>query len=680
MKYWYMSIFIAISTLAISYYSLSLKNAYLFTESDDFYSIGKDISYFFDSEEKYTIEDVSTPSFDSQFIKSKREYPALKLQNGAVWIKFSLNHNPFEGQETFLSIYNNFIQLASLYTHNRQNNSFEIKTTGRSVPMAERDVLYTFPTFPIEIDEELKNDYYLKLKSDGPLTIHTYIANAKFVEKSLKDRSYVNGIYLGVIFVMIFYNLSLFFLIRDKLHLLYVCSIFFLNGIYISTIYGFLDPYLFPSVPWFQERVFLCSRALGFYFFLAFSQNFLLTKSNQILNKMANFTKFTCLFFFVLSLFSRHPYIILLLNIAVVPTLIVLVIYSGKIFFQGKKFTRFYFISWFPLIIATVVNSFVHFTGIFASPNIPLFLLFGSIFETALNSMALGDRFNLIREENKRQKEETIKKINNLNQELQKELKERKQTEALLKKEKLKAEQASLAKTHFIANINHELRTPLSGMKGFTELLREDISKSSTNPTTKMFIDQIKKNTDKVQSLIEDILSVVDFEIDAIILHKESFNLADLVDCILVNFQLSANQKPIQINFKKHDIGKIYADKRRLRQVLSHIVFNAIKFQKSKGEVTIELQKNNGELNLSIEDSGIGIDTKDQKFIFDLFHQLDSSFSRSYEGLGLGLYLCKKIVEAHEGTIDFHSKKGVGSTISIRLPIETSYLHPKAIP
>ncbi len=240
----------------------------------------------------------------------------------------------------------------------------------------------------------------------------------------------------------------------------------------------------------------------------------------------------------------------------------------------------------------------------------------------------------------------------------------RKKEEALLKKAKGELEAASKAKSMFLAKMSHEIKTPMNGIVGMTDLLFEtDLSTGQRN-----HLGNIKKSTDTLMTIINDILDFTDIESGSIVIKKIPFNIRESIDSCLQPLIENGRKKNLYVSQTiSHDIPDyLTGDSLRLNQVIIKLADNAVKFT-DKGEIefTITMKSINDEtvsLQFAVHDTGIGIPLEKQNIIFNPFSQSDDSLTRSYGGSGLGLSIAKQLVELMGGSIWLKSKPGNGST------------------
>jgi len=236
-------------------------------------------------------------------------------------------------------------------------------------------------------------------------------------------------------------------------------------------------------------------------------------------------------------------------------------------------------------------------------------------------------------------------------------------------KAKEKAEDANVAKSLFLANMSHEIRTPMNGIVGFLQLLEG----TGLNSEQVEFVHIMRTSTDALLTVINDILDISKIESGKLELEHIQFDIYLTIEMVVTLFNARANEKGIQLNMHiSPDIPQfVVGDPTKLRQVVSNLISNALKFT-DKGEVFIEAFLNKQgddtiEVLFTVKDTGIGITAQEIRKLFKPFMQADSSSTRKYGGTGLGLSICKSIVEVMGGEINVVSQKGIGTTFTFTI-------------
>ena len=272
-----------------------------------------------------------------------------------------------------------------------------------------------------------------------------------------------------------------------------------------------------------------------------------------------------------------------------------------------------------------------------------------------------------------RAKEDLERRVDERTKELRQEVAERRRAQEL-------ADQASRAKTDFLANVSHEFRTPLNGIIGFSEILAGEIFGPLGSDRYKEYADDIIRSGRHLLSLINDVLDVSRIEAGAMSLHEEPVDLAQSVaECVSMVEQRAEAKDLVLTTDIEADLPLIRADLTRMRQIILNLVTNAVKFTEQGGQVRVEVSLgDDGGHRIRVSDTGIGIDDKDIPKILKPFGQAHRAFTRAHEGFGLGLSLVHSLTEEHGGTLDIDSTLGEGTVVTVAFPASRAIVGTEA--
>jgi signal transduction histidine kinase len=239
-----------------------------------------------------------------------------------------------------------------------------------------------------------------------------------------------------------------------------------------------------------------------------------------------------------------------------------------------------------------------------------------------------------------------------------------------LEEAKVLAESANKAKSDFLANMSHELRTPLNAILGFTEILKNQIL-GPVNPEQDDSLNEILGAGQHLTSLIGDLLDLARIESGKFELEIAEIPVRALIDRCLRMFQEKAKAHSISLQLDvPEDIGSIFADERRVKEVILNLVGNAVKYTLDGGQVGIVAENQGDDLHVTVWDTGIGIAPDDMNQLFQPFQRIETILTKNIQGTGLGLNYSKKLVELHGGKIWVESEEGKGSRFTFSLPRE----------
>ena len=261
-------------------------------------------------------------------------------------------------------------------------------------------------------------------------------------------------------------------------------------------------------------------------------------------------------------------------------------------------------------------------------------------------------------------------RVEDRTRDLSREITRREQTEVDLRTARDQAEFANRSKSEFLANMSHELRTPLNAIIGFAQVLRDEMFGALGDAKYRDYAADINDSGQHLLDLINDILDLSKIESGKAELYEDDIEVASLLRSALNMVQERATSGGVTLETEiTVDLPRLYADERKLKQILVNLLSNAVKFTKPGGSVTLGTWCNeNSGFMFQVRDTGIGMAQADIPKALSQFGQVDSALNREYAGTGLGLPLSKALTELHGGALDLQSELGVGTTVTLRLP------------
>jgi two-component system phosphate regulon sensor histidine kinase PhoR len=219
----------------------------------------------------------------------------------------------------------------------------------------------------------------------------------------------------------------------------------------------------------------------------------------------------------------------------------------------------------------------------------------------------------------------------------------------------------------FLADVSHELKTPIFAAQGFVHTLIDGAINDVA--VRDKFLAKAAHSLDGLNMLVQDLLTISQLEIGEIKMHFSNFDLLQLVEDIFDQLEETAKERNTKLKLYKYNPRScyVYADKMRIGQVMTNLIVNAIKYGKDNGTVTVYLSVEGDEVSVSVKDDGPGIEPKHHARIFERFYRVDKSRSKDKGGTGLGLAIVKHIVEAHNYKVNIMSEPGKGTIFSFRL-------------
>lgn len=240
--------------------------------------------------------------------------------------------------------------------------------------------------------------------------------------------------------------------------------------------------------------------------------------------------------------------------------------------------------------------------------------------------------------------------------------------EAALRERATALEEADRVKTDFVANMSYELRTPLTSIGGFAELLGGGYAGALSDKATD-YVGAILESVDRLSKLINDVLDLTTGEARGVALEKERVDLGGLCRAAVDTAKSRAAEKAQKLEAEiSPTTGHVFGDARRLRESVEHVLQNAIGYSERKGRITLFAEGDKKRAVIRIRDNGPGIAPEDLPLVFDRFHRVNEAGFRGEAALGLGLPLTRQFIEAHGGTVELESKKGKGTIVTLTIP------------
>jgi len=681
--------------------------------------IGAYSEIFTDPVDSLTINEVIKIN---KFIPSNDPVPNLGISSNAFWIKFSIQ-NESDFKKLLLEYKQPFIDEISVYEVDPKiNKIIQIHKSGDKYHFDHREYDYQNYIFCIQMQKGEIRDLYVHLKSGEQIVLPIVLGNTKSILQSNHGRDIVFGIYCGIILVMFFYNLFIYFTLRDPIYLKYVIYILAI-GMTQASLLGYPFEYLWPNLPWFANQsvyLFSCMVSISA---LEFLKTFLQVKIHApVLYKISFIFTSSYILTAILSLtgYFNVSYFLVLANAALIA--IYMLIVAIVIFQKGYKPALFFLVAWSSMLVGIIIYVLKDFNILppnnFTNYTMPV----GSAIEVILLSFALADRINILKKEKEESQsqafnallqneliirnqnivleknvEERTKELKNTNNELSTTLSELKQTQSqLVNAEKM----ASLGQ--LTAGIAHEINNPINFVVSNVKPLKRDIEdiyelvhKYETINKNDNFDEQIAEiNTYKSEIDYTYIKEEIGYLLKGIEdgairtadivrglrvfsrLDENDLKRTNIIEGInstltLLNPEISGSMELIK-NFSYFPEVECFPEK--LNQVFMNILNNAIfaikenKDRKEKGQLVITTSNNQSHVFISIKDNGIGMTNEVKEKIFEPFFTTKAVG----KGTGLGMSITFSIISDHRGTIQLHTEYGKGSEFIIALPINYS--------
>jgi signal transduction histidine kinase/ActR/RegA family two-component response regulator len=615
--------------------------------------LGRELQFFEDIRGSASIVDVSSAALDGSFRSQRAAVLNAGYTNSAYWLRVDLNYQPQQahGQKSWLlDLAYPPLDRLDLYLPDGQGGYQLASRSGDFWPFSERQIKQSNFLFDLSLQPGQPLRVYLRLASAGsvqaPLTLW---APSAYLE-DITSHTYLLGIIYGVMLVMLLYNLFIYLSVRDASYLYYIFYIAAI-GLYQATSNGVAAQYLWPDSPGIANAAppfLLGATALcGSQFVRSFLQTRTFSHGLDLALKLVMLGGLS-LILLTLSIGYASP--LKLAPYIALPFLLVCLSAGVTAWRRGLRVARYFLLAWSAFLFGGLIYTLMVLGYL---PNTFLTLYAGQIgaaMEVALLSLALADRINVMKEERNQILQESSRKLEGLNQQLA---------------------VSNQLKDEFLATVSHELRTPMNGVIGSLELMQT----LEMNTELAEYQAIAATSARDMLKMISDMLMLTELQAARQHCAHVPFSLRGLIEHQRTQFAARAQAKGlnfvVELNQRLPDT--LAGDASKLSQCISYLLDNAIKFTREGGvSLQVEALPSSGsgmQLQIQISDTGVGFDSQVDDKLYQHFFQLDGSLTREYGGLGIGLAICRQLIELLGGTLTHRSKQGQGSQFELRLPL-----------
>ena len=634
------------------------------------YDIGQSIEMLEDPSGELTFDDVSNINMTHKFISDGRQVKNASLRETVFWYRWAITPKQDAGTqiEWLLKIAYFPLHYIDIYLPD-ENGTYYQKQSG-SLRKSSRNE-FDSRHFIFKLDSFLDKPYtvYVKVNQKGPVIFYAQVMTyQKFVSFTTFDSVSLGAVY-GILFVMALYNLFIFFSVKESSYLFYVCYIF-LTLLTIASLDGFIQQMFFHDYPVIKTECIFYFLVFTLFAAFNFVKRFLETEKNlPKANLILNGGIALCIIVLLIGLAVGNILKLLIGISLLVYTCICILVTAFISMRKGVRAARFFFPAWIILLLSASYTA-VCFGGYIPTTSLSFYgVHIGAILEVLLLSVALADRINSIQHE-----KDLIEK----------------RAETLLKSSNMELASSLKAKEQFLTTISHELRTPMNGIVGALDM----IEATQPSPDQIEYLSILNRSSRDMLGMIESILDFTELESGDFRLNKNAFSVRQLIYELNIRYRGLSFAKGLRFLTEIDSTVPEYlkGDVIRLSQLLSHLIGNAIKFT-DQGEVVLSMKvdgividnsnandkkddNSNNKTSLcaiqfDVRDTGKGIPQEWQEEIFDSFYQVDSSNTRSFGGLGIGLAVCKNIVAEMNGTLTLESNENKGSVFKLHIEFES---------
>ncbi len=631
-------------------------------------SLGPRLEYLIDPGGELSFDEVRSGVVDDRFHAWDREVLGRGITTATVWVRFALapGRRPKDAESPERYV------VEALFPRLEYIDFYEPRADGSYVHISgglrteEKDRMHRAPRFhfPVKLSGGGSRPYYMSFRSASSMIIGLNLLGESRRVSESAYRNFAQGVFAGLLLLMIIYNSFLLFTVRDIAFVYFIIMLVGFQAFGLAMM-GTADRYLWPGQPDWALKAPLVFSGIVHIATAQFARVFLVTRRWLFIEWFFRLVLVLGVFM-IAGAFLNFRFAN---QVAVYGGMTSALTSFGCAVFvweRGYRPARFLVGAW----LLSVTAGF--FFGLVLSGYLPATfffrysLQFAGTISLVLISLALTDRINIYREEYKQKLEETVRERT---ADLSRNVRE-------LTRAREAAESASRAKTAFLANMSHEIRTPMNAILGASELLEETELSGEQN----RYIRLLRGSGETLLGLIDDILDLSRIEAEKLSLDHVRFSPVYVVVRVTELLAVAARDKGIEVHWHvATEVPEaVLGDPGRLRQILINLVGNAVKFT-TRGSIEVrcrviaeESSADSVFLEFSVKDTGAGIPAEKHAEIFEAFTQADVSTTRQYGGTGLGLAISRRLARLLGGDMIVESEPNVGSVFTFTCRFEVS--------
>ncbi len=630
-----------------------LASAVEFNENTRSLPLGRATQVFEDPSGNATIADVSSPEGAAKFRALEASSLNAGYSRSAFWLKVRLTYrpnDPFASADWLLELAYPPMDHVDLYLSTDDAAPKLAWQTGDMLPFSSRQIKQNNYLFDLDLRPHESKTAYIRVASHGSVQAPLNLwASHAYIEEQ-PSRLYILGMIYGVLAVMLVYNLFIYLSVRDNSYLYYILYITCF-GLYQVSVNGAAIEFLWPDNPWWANTSTTYLIAAAILFASQFTRKFLQTpKLGCWLDTPLLLMMGCAAVIMVLSLIADYGIALRLVTALVLIFTPVILLIGIVAWLKGRRVARYFIFAWSAFLVGGVVNATMllghlpnNFWTMYASQ-------IGSVVEVALLSLALADRINTMRERQTQIMAQSSKELEKLNQQLA---------------------VSNRLKDEFLATLTHELRTPMNGVIGSLELMQLD----GAEDDIELYRQTAADSAQNMMGIVNGILTLTELQAGRISVQSETFSLRHLLFQVRSAFEPQARGKSLTLSVELDESlpDSLQGDGLKLRQCMDCLIDNAIKFTKS-GSIRIRvsgqcIDAQQVRLLVDVIDTGIGFTRLDEETLYANFYQVDGSMTREYGGLGIGLAICRQLIELQGGRLSHQSEPGSGSQFRLSLNV-----------
>jgi len=687
----------------------------VFSDAAKIQSIGASVAILEDKDNKLQAANVGQAT---QFVSNHQAVPNLQVSGSAFWVRFAIT-NKTSLHALGLQLDYPTIDSVELIKM-KPGGGMDIVSTGEFDPYYRRAFKHQTYIFNLEIPPGETRQYFLKVMASEQMQLPLNLSSVQRITEAINNNDLIFGLYAGLILVMVFYNLFIYFTVRDRTYLYYVFYILFV-GLVQACLQGYAPRFLYPDSYFLANAMLVWMPALSGIFGIAFTASFLSVRTyTPVLSKVLTTIQWLYIIILALSFTGNYRLCAQLLLMTVGTLAIIVYITAVRIALKGYRPARFFAFAWTIFIASVVIFVLRNFNVLPYNSFTYYALQIGSACEIVLLSFALADKINIFRKEKEVSQAQAMEALQE-NERIVREqnvMLEAKVTERTQELEvandglnvaltELKDAQSQLVESEKMASLGqltagiaHEINNPINFVTSNVKPLNRDVYMllDTIEHVEKLALENIP--AEEKQRQIDEYKADIDFdylklEIEQLLsgigsgaartaeivkglrifsrLDEDDLKKADINEGLDSTLIIANNILGGAIKLKKNfgNLPLIECYPGKLNQVFLNVISNAVyaikkKFEeKEGGELTITTSRDEQSVKISIKDNGIGMDEQVKRRLFEPFFTTKDVG----EGTGLGLSIAYNTISKHNGQIAVNSETGIGTEFILTLPL-----------
>ena len=566
---------------------------------------------------------------------NRTESPNLGFSASVFWFRLRIANDWDPAQGPYLEVRSPHLDSMNLYRPT-PNGDWAVVRSGDQVPFAEREVYNRHFIFRLNPGAG-PTTYYIRLRSGWGVSLPAVLRTEDDLRRVIDQEQFLLGAFYGLVAIILLFNIFLFLYLRLGIYIYFILSTTSSTLLFLGW-NGLLYQYLWPGDTPFQNGSLVWVVALMKFWGLQFTRSFLDTPRNTPgMDRMMRALMLVAILTPPLMLLLGKP-----LSYAFFLLVVVLVISGHTItgtyaLYRGVRSARFYALA----VGVTLVSAIIATLRIAGQIDDTFFtrhcFQIGTALQLTIISLALGDRINQIRAERQAARAETL----------------------------AQRQRADLLKDQFLSNISHELRTPLAEIYGYAEILLDE--REGVREDLRPMTVAVHRASSRLSELIQDLMLLTNLDTD-LVLDDEVLSVRDLLEKNLGQMRhLIADRGLVVVRRQAEEI-QVRGDGSLLSKALYHVLKNGVLYNRDGGLLEVDVRGAGERVEIQVRDTGMGIEPDELERIWDKFYRVDSSLTYTVQGVGLGLFVARRILDLHGGRIDVESEARVGSSFLISLP------------